>query len=268
MPDVGRTADGTAWTVQGPECGQTVVLIHGLGLTRETWRWHLPALAQRHRVICYDLYGHGGSPMPSAEPDLTLFSRQLFLLLDELGIDRAGLVGFSLGGMINRRAAIDHPDRVTALGILNSPHERSPEDQSRVEQQALDSASGGPSATLDAAIDRWFTNEFRTRQPDIIDEIRTWILANNPDHYALCRRVLAFGVTELIRPNIPITCPSLVITAENDSGSTPEMSRAIAAEIPGSELFIVPKLKHMGLVEDPGAFTRPLVDFLSRTMVN
>jgi pimeloyl-ACP methyl ester carboxylesterase len=59
-----------------------------------------------------------------------------------------------------------------------------------------------------------------------------------------------------------------VITAENDSGSTPAMSEAIAGEIPGAELLIVPALKHMALVEAPGAFTDPLLDFLDRVLPN
>lgn len=261
-----QARDGTVWATCGPEDGPVVILIHGLGLTHETWQWHLPALSQHYRVLCYDLYGHGGSPMPSQEPDLALFSRQLIRLLDEIDIHRAALVGFSLGGMINRRVALDHPDRVCALGILNSPHERSPQGQARTEKQALDSAGGGPAATLDAAIDRWFTAGFQAQHPGIINEIRLWVLANDHENYAACRRVLAFGVTELIRPVPSITCPTLVITAENDSGSTPEMSRAIAGEIPGAELVVVPKLKHMALVENPAAFYGPLLEFLYRTM--
>ena len=92
--------------------------------------------------------------------------------------------------------------------------------------------------------------------------MRQWVLANDPISYAQCRRVLASGVTELIRPNPPITTPTLVITAENDTGSTPAMSIAIGAEIAGSQTIIVPHLQHMGLVEVPELFTQPLLGFL------
>ena len=255
--------NGTAWSLHGPEDAPVIALIHGLGLTHRTWQWHLPALARDYRVLNYDLFGHGESAAPPKELDLTVFAGQLRDLMDELSIQRAALVGFSLGGMINRRFALDYPERTLALGILNSPHERGAEAQRLVEARAMDSAAGGPGANLDETINRWFTGAFQQNQPEIIADIRRWVLANDPDHYAAARRVLAFGVTELIRPQIPIHCPALVITAENDSGSTPAMSHAIAAEIPGAGTLIVPRLQHMALVEDPDAFTAPLLEFLN-----
>ncbi len=262
----GRATNGTVYTLSGPMDAPAVALIHGLGLTRDTWRALEPALAARYRVLNYDLFGHGESPLPAGDTDLTLFARQLGELLDELEIQRVALVGFSLGGMINRRFALDFPGRASALVILNSPHERDPADQARVEQRALDSASGGPGANLDATIDRWFTPEFQRARPDVIDGIRRGLLANDPDAYARCRRVLAFGVPELVRPATPITLPTLVMTAENDSGSTPAMSHAIAGEISGARTVIVPGLQHMALVEAPGKFTAPIVEFLGAVL--
>jgi pimeloyl-ACP methyl ester carboxylesterase len=212
--------------------------------------------------LTYDLYGHGESAAPPRTPSVTLFSEQLIGLMDELAIDQCTLVGFSLGGMINRRVAIDHPERVRALAILNSPHDRGDEAQARAERQAMDAAAGGPGATLEAAIERWFTPEFRNNHSDYIDRVRGWVLANDPDIYALCRQVLAFGVVELIRPEPPITHPTLVITCEHDSGSTPAMSQAIASEIDGAGVIIVPNLKHMGLTENPSFFITALSEFL------
>ena len=141
------------------------------------------------------------------------------------------MIGFSLGGMINRRFAMDHPERLRALVILNSPHEREPEAQKLVEQRALDSAAGGPGATLDATLERWFTADFRASNPGYIATVREWVLANDPESYALCRQVLAFGVVELIRPKPPITHPTLIMTCENDSGSTPDISQSIVSGI-------------------------------------
>jgi len=88
------------------------------------------------------------------------------------------------------------------------------------------------------------------------------VLANDAHNYALAREVLAFGVVELIRPQPPIVKPALVMTCENDSGSTPAMSQAIASEIDGAEVIIVPGLKHMGLAENPGFFITAMAEFL------
>ena len=239
-----------------------IVLVHGLGLNRHVWHKYSSRLAHRYRVLSYDLYGHGESAPPPGIPSLTTFSEQLLELLNELAIERCSIIGFSLGGMINRRFAMDHPERLRALAILNSPHEREPTAQKLVEQRALDSAAGGPGATLDATIERWFTADFITRHPDFIATVRGWVLANDAESYALCRRVLAFGVVELIRPQPPIIHPTLIITCEHDSGSTPAMSQAIASEISGAQVIVVPGLRHMGLTENTSFFITALVEFL------
>lgn len=256
---------GTAYDLTGPEGAPVVVLIHGLGLARGvTWRGLIPALAGRYRVLSYDLGGHGESALPTATPSLRVLSAQLIDLMDDLGIAQAALVGFSLGGMINRRVAMDHPGRVGALCILNSPHERAEALQQQVEQAARDSDAGGPAATIDAALARWFTKGFAQAHPEVLREVRDVVLANHPGNYAAHRLVLAAGVVELIRPVPPIAHPALVMTCADDRGSTPAMSHAIAAEIPGAETVIVPGLRHMGLVERPALFATPVAGFLDR----
>ena len=264
MARVSRT--GTAYDLSGPDDAPLAVLVHGLGLNRHVWQWHETALSARYRVLSYDLFGHGETAPPPTAPSLSLFSEQLRDLLDELGIAVCTIVGFSLGGMINRRFALDHPERVSALAILNSPHERSAQAQRLVEDRAAQTAEGGPAATLDTSIERWFRADFRAARPEINALVRRWILANDPAVYAQCRRVLAEGVTELVRPDPPIAAPTLVMTAENDSGSTPAMAHAIASEIAGAETIVVPRLQHMGLVEAPASFTDPILRLLDKAI--
>ena len=261
------SSGGTAYDLTGPEGAPVVALIHGLGLTRAaTWRGMIPMLAGRFRVLSYDLCGHGDSALPVAAPSLTVLGEQLIALMDDLGIAQAALVGFSLGGMINRRVAMDHPDRVSALGILNSPHERGTAQQKLVEARARDTSAGGPGATIEATLERWFTERFRQERPEVLREVRDVVMANDPDNYTAHRFVLAAGVTELIRPAPPITHPALVMTCENDSGSTPAMSHAIASEIDGSGVIVLPELRHMGLVERPDLFAAPVMGFLRRVL--
>ena len=254
--------NGTVYSLTGKKKADVIILIHGLGLTRDTWASQISEYEKEHSVLNYDLYGHGESVAPPEVPTLTTFSEQLRELMDELSIQTAVLVGFSLGGMINRRFAVDYPARVTALGILNSPHERGEAAQRLVEQQATCSDEGGPGATIEAALSRWFTPIFHETRKPMLQMVRNWVMANGHAIYAQCRMVLAQGVVELIRPEPAITTPTLIITCENDSGSTPAMSQTIAAEIKGSEVVIVPKLKHMGLIEKPEFFTQPLLKFL------
>jgi pimeloyl-ACP methyl ester carboxylesterase len=257
------TPRGTAYESfgSGP---RVIALVHGLGLNRHSWQWQVLALSRTHRVITFDLHGHGDSSVPPITPSLTVFSEQLVELLDHLGIARASVFGFSLGGMIARRFAMDHADRLEALGILHSAHARDQAAHDAIQARVVQAAKDGPAATVEAALSRWFTDSFRLSHPQMMDEVRRWILANRKDVYAPIYQVLVDGVTELVAPNPPIAAPTLVMTGEEDYGNSPAMSRAIAAEIAGSELVILPGLRHMALAEAPELFNAKLLNFLSR----
>lgn len=257
---MGRTPDGTAYDVAGD--GSPVVLIHGVGLARGLWDDVLPAFAERHHTIRYDLYGHGESEPVPRPADLHLYAEQIAMLLDHLDIAAAHIVGFSIGGMINRRFALDFPDRTLSLAILGSPHDRGPDGQAAVEERAATVRDSGAMATMDAALERWFTPGHLAARPRHEAAVRHWRAIADAESYAQAYWVLAHGVRELIRPDRPITCPTLVQTAEHDTGSTPAMARAIAREIAGSRTVIVPGLRHLALLEQPRAVVDPVLSFL------
>ena len=259
-----KTPLGTAYDIAGPSDAPAIILIHGLGLTRQTWADFIPDLSAEFQVISYDLCGHGQSALPKATASLAVLSSQLHELVAHLKIPSAHLVGFSLGGMINRRFAMDYPDKVASLVILNSPHERGDEAQKLVEQRAKDTKDGGAKATIEATLQRWFTKHFTDTNHEKTDWVRQTVLANHPANYAAHRFVLANGVLELIRPEPPLSHPCLVMTCENDSGSTVAMSQAIASEIAGATCQIVPDLQHLGLLEQPQSFIGPILSFLAK----
>ena len=257
------TPRGTAFDSFGSGT-RVIALVHGLGLNRHSWQWQVPALSRHFRVITFDLHGHGDSSVPPGTPSLTLFSEQLAELLNHLGITRASVFGFSLGGMVARRFAMDHADLLGALGILHSAHARDRAAHDAIQARVVQAARDGPAATVEAALSRWFTDAFRLNHPEMMDEVRRWILANRKDVYAPIYQVLVDGVTELVAPRPPIAAPTLVMTGEEDYGNSPAMSRAIAAEIPGSRLVILPGLRHMALAEAPEMFNAELLAFLSQ----
>jgi pimeloyl-ACP methyl ester carboxylesterase len=254
--------DGTAYEVVGDR-ETTVVLVHGLGLNRNMWQWQAPALAAHYAVVTYDLYGHGDSPPPPAKPSLTVFADQLRRLMDDLALPKAAVVGFSLGGMIVRRFALDRPERLWALAILHSPHRRDEAARQAVQARVEQARKDGPAATVDQALVRWFTDGFRNRNPSVMALVRAWVMANRPDIYPDIYQVLVDGVDELIAPRPPIACPTLVMTGEEDYGNSPAMSAAIAAEIVNARLVILTGLRHMAMAEAPGAVNHELERFLA-----
>lgn len=258
-----RARDGTCCEVGGTD-GPAIVLVHGLGINRQMWRYQVAALTRRYRVITYDLFGHGDSPKPPAPPSLSLFSLQLLRLLDDLNIGKVAVLGFSLGGMIARRFAMDHAERLWALGILHSAHRRTTTEHDAVQARVRQARQEGPQATVDAALQRWFSDDFRTRCPEIPGQVRRWVLANDRQVYPDIYQVLVDGVDEIAAPQKPASCPTLVMTGDEDLGNSPSMSRAIADEIPGAKLVILPHLRHMAMMESPDLFNREILSFLDQ----
>jgi pimeloyl-ACP methyl ester carboxylesterase len=110
----------TRYLTAGPAAGPPLVLLHGVGDNALDWRWVMPTLASTHRVYAPDLPGSGGSAKPLAEYSPAFFTRFVAAFLDALGVDRATLIGNSLGGLVGLRLALAEPERVTALGLVSS----------------------------------------------------------------------------------------------------------------------------------------------------
>ena len=258
---MGMAAD-TAFSDTGGK-NPVIILIHGLGLDRQMWRWQVDALATRYRVVTYDLLGHCETPRAIVPHSLKVFSAQLLDLMDKLEIDNAAVCGFSLGGMIARRFAMDHPDKLWALGVLHSAHRRDPAAQEAIRKRADLTAIEGPAATVEAALARWLSDEFRGKHPNTTNDIRCTVQSHPKEIYSENYRVLVDGVEEIIAPHPHILCPTLVMTGDEDYGNSPEMTRAIAAEVPGARTVILEGLRHLAMIEDPARFNTTLLSFLN-----
>lgn len=257
----GTAADGTRYQITGPD-GPAVILVHGLGLTRAMWQQQVPALADRYRVVTYDLFGHGESPPPPQPPSLSLFSDQLHRLMGELALEKVALAGFSLGGMIVRRFALDHPDALWALAILHSPHRRDRQAHDAIQARVHQARREGPAATVDAALARWFSEGFRQRHPAVDEQVRASVLANDRHVYPGIYQVLVDGVTEITGVTWRTRCPVLVMTGDEDFGNSPAMTMAIAREFANARTVILPGLRHLAMLENPDRFNSELLSFL------
>ncbi|MFC8517673.1 alpha/beta hydrolase [Streptomyces sp. NPDC057257] len=116
-------ADGIELNTAIGGSGPAVVLLHGFPETHLMWRQVAPALAERHTVVCPDLRGYGASGKPEAVTEDTYSKRTMAAdivgLADALGFDRFALVGHDRGAHVAFRAGLDHPDRISHLGILD-----------------------------------------------------------------------------------------------------------------------------------------------------
>jgi len=245
----GKLQDGTRYRSQGD--GQALVMIHGVGMELGMWDPMAAALARQHRVIRYDMLGHGGSAKPAGPYALSDFVDQLQRLADALDLESFDLVGFSMGGLVAQGFAVRHADRLHRLILLNTVFRRSAEERAAIAARVKEVKTGSFGPSVDAAIERWFTPAFRNAQPDAVTAVRRQMFANDLDAYAAAYAVFATGDAELEDTVAGIACPTLVITGAEDQRSTATMAKALAAQIPEGRAEIILGQRHMTPLEVP-----------------
>lgn len=257
MPVFESSWCATRYAVEGS--GPPAVLIHGVGARLDNWDGVAAVLARNFSVIRYDLRGHGRSSKVSGPYSLEMFADDAAALLDHLGIARAHMAGHSLGGMIAVTFARKYPQRVDRLAVLSAAAGRTEEERSKVMERIALIGSGIPGDHFKSSLSRWFTDEFRAANPELMDQYAARNRENDPACYAAAYAVLATGE---VGPDLPgVKAPTLVVTGEHDLGSNPRMSRFIHAGIAGSELRILPRLRHSILIEAPRAVAGLLEPF-------
>ncbi|SED73250.1 alpha/beta fold hydrolase [Rhodobacter sp. 24-YEA-8] len=243
--------------------GRAMVFVHGVGSTLEAWDPVLPHMPPG-RHIRLDLRGHGASGRAPGPYSLELMAGDVLALINHLGLDQVALFGFSLGGLLAQQLAIHQPERLSALALISTVAGRDEGERARVEERLATLERDGPLTHLTNAVERWFTPEFLAKNPDAISARRAKALENDPACYMAAYRVLAHS--DLAGDLHRITTPTLVMTGEADIGSTPRMSRLMHDQIRGSDLAILPGLKHSILLEAPGLVARHLGALLTKTI--
>ncbi|GAS91381.1 alpha/beta fold hydrolase [Mycolicibacterium brisbanense] len=237
----------------------TLVLLHGVGLDHTVWEPMTALLADRFDVIAPDLPGHGDRPPAPAG-----------VTLADLADGVAGeipsgshLVGFSLGAMVAQHLAVHRPELVATLTSVASVCRRTPEERDAVLAR-LDTAAADIAASSAASLRRWYDGTDVSREQ--IARTQATLLANDPDSFLNCYRVFATADAEIGSQLGHITAPALAITGSDDPGSTPEMTRRLAAAIPGCQAVIVPGARHMLPVQCPRELADAITSFIGRSV--
>jgi pimeloyl-ACP methyl ester carboxylesterase len=242
--------------------GDPLVLVHGLADDHRAWRRTLPWLALERRVIAYDLRGHGQTSLGDADGSLRQLGADLVALLDALELERADLCGFSLGGTIVMRAAIDRPDRVRRLLPVATSSRVGRAAAPWYEERARIAAEGA--GRLHPVLER-DTREQLAHAPGELGA--HWTIRRestaDPRGFANACRAMARLNAEPLDPELPrIEAPTLVIAAEHDAFCPPRAGELIAAGITGARMAIVPGSGHQVEVEQPEALSRAILGFV------
>jgi 3-oxoadipate enol-lactonase/4-carboxymuconolactone decarboxylase len=224
------------------------------------WDAQVRALASRYRCLRYDTRGHGRSPVAEGAVTVDMLADDLVGLLDALKIEKAHLVGLSLGGMAAQAFGVRYPQRTASLVLMATAAHLPPREAWDQRVQLV--RAQGMTAIVETVVGRWFTADTLALSPEIVRPVRDRFLALDRQGYAAC--CLAVRDMDLREQIGAITSPTLVVAGEDDPVTPIEMAETIAARIPGAELTVVPEAAHLVAVEQADAVNELLLDFLAR----
>jgi pimeloyl-ACP methyl ester carboxylesterase len=248
----------------GEETGTPVVLVMGLGGDTTAWPLQLAALAPRHRVLVFDNRGAGRTDAPDVPYTTRGMAGDLLALLDVLGVERAHLLGLSLGGAVAQEAALADPDRFASLQLHATwagphPYLAALVTAVRLARSQFDRESFYRTLSV------WlFTPACFATQPELVELVVQRATHNPhpvPPHAYLRQTEAVLGHDARDRLH-RLRCPTLVSVGSLDLITPPTLSDELARLIPGSQLTRLPDVGHGALWEAPGAFNRVCLDFL------
>ena len=250
--------------------GAAIVLLHAGICDRRMWDAEFAALAERFRVVRYDLRGMGESVPPSATDDRP-FSHHVDLLavLDELGIGSATVVGASFGGRTAIDMAIAAPGRVDALVVVGGTPTGSPwDDVVRAAWLEIDAAleRDDIAGANELELRLWVDGPYR--EPHGVDpQLRAWVGSMNAASPAVTwtgagERPLDTPAADRLAE---IACPVLVMVGDLDVPGVVAACERMAATVSGASLVRFPDAAHLPSMEQPGRFLAELDAFLERT---
>ena len=266
MPFVSAT-DGTRihYEVTGKTGATPVLMIQGLGASKNAWNLQRIAMATRFRIISFDNRGAGRSDKPIEPFTLEQMADDAIAVLDAAGIETAHVVGASMGGVISQIVAVKYPQRVRSLTLVCTACRNHPWRQELLQSWAKTAEEKGMIEVGKEAA-QWVMSprSFRRLVPAF-----TWmgpLAALRPRHSFVSQIDAILNTREdLVDQLSTISAPTMVIVGNQDILTPRGDSEEIAERIPNSELVVISGAAHGLMMEHSSTFNKILIEFLQRT---
>lgn len=251
------------WEAAGE--GTPLVLIEGLGYATWMWRHQIPAFSPHYQVIAFDNRGTGQSDKPESMYSVQLMADDTAGLLRELGIERAHILGVSLGGFIAQQLAVCHPELVDRLILWSTgfggPNMvvMSAETAARVLNPAGDTFQEKMRCSLSTAVSR----HTMQNRPELVAGIIQGVSANPQPPFAYRNQAIA-GATFNGEEQLPrLTGPVLVMAGSEDEVVPPINARLIGDRLPQAQVKTVNGGGHLFFMERPAEANHAVLEFLA-----
>ena len=238
--------------------GDAILLIHGLGGTGNVWGPQATLLARYFRVIVPDLRGAGRSVGPGEISVATLVG-DVLELLDRLDVKLLHVVGHSFGSVVAQHLTVQQPQRVRSLGLVGPIRAPSEMTVKALRDRAALARKEGLIGIANTTVQVGTSAATKAARPEVVAFVRELVMRQDPARYAETCEALAAVQPAALET---ITCPTLVVTGDEDAISPPAAAKAIADAIPGSRYVILPRCGHWIPLEQAADLTAALMNFL------
>jgi 3-oxoadipate enol-lactonase len=235
-----------------------LLLSHPLGATADLWAPQLNPFSDVFRVIRYDTRGHGRSGAPAGEYTIDRLGRDALAVLDAAGAERAHVCGLSLGGLTAMWLGLNAPHRIGRLVLASTAARIGTPD--RWSERVRQVQAGGMDPIADAAMPRWFTADFRRREPETVARHRAMVAACSPVGYS--GGCAALRDTDLRDAIARIAAPTLVVSGTADPVTPPSDGIEMREKIPGARMVTF-DTAHLPNVEQAARFSEVVEEFLN-----
>lgn len=243
--------------------GPPILMLHGLGWDHTLWKRQMESLSDRFLVVAPDCRGHGLSDIPAGPYYVQDFQDDVLRLMDHLQLEKAALLGFSLGGATAMALTMSRPERVSSLVIACSVAKSNAALRQGMQDRIASIDREDPRSTAMSAAKSIFSESFIRHNPHYIDEfLEKRATASKAGLVASMRAGVGIDLDSGLRF---VSQPTMVIAAEFDRLTPPDAVRTTAASIPGAIFKLIPDSGHMAPVEQPALFDSLLQDFYSTT---
>lgn len=243
----------------GPADAEVLVLGPSLGTDTGLFGDQVAALADRYRLVRYNLPGHGGASAPPGPYTMAGMASDVLALLERHGIDRFHYAGVSIGGAIGLQLALEAGERLASLTVCASAARFA--DPPSWHDRAATVRGQGTEAMLASRPGTWYTHEFARAEPEAAEALLEMLRATTDEGYAGCCEAIAeFDVRERLAE---ITVPTLALAGAEDPATPPEMLQQITDSVPGARLVVVPNAAHLPGVEQPETVNKELANHIA-----
>lgn len=247
--------------IDGKDGAPWVTFITGIANDLSMWDAQAAALERDFRILRYDLRGHGGTQATQGPYSIELLVKDLIFLLDKSGIQKTDLVGLGLGGAIAQAAAIEHPRRVGRLMPCCCRAQMVPDFAVLWHGLTETVKKNGFESIVEPTVQRWFSEEFKAANPQVLDKVRKMIRRTSEQGYLAC--ITAFLGLAIEDRLDRIGAPTLYVSgAEDKLGGPPALMARLAAKVPGARHMSVPHAAHIANIQNPEGFNLVLTEFL------